>query len=265
MWEPSLTKIGGSLASVSSVVSRRGASSCSTTTSPLRAGNRHRDDLLARCRPSSIAATAQLVRADRPAVHVRARDLELGGDLGRLLRHVLAAPRALEAVAEHRVQRGRVAQAHAEAHTGEQVGRVRHRLHPAAETDLDVAGADRESSSETARIPEAQTLLIVSELIVIGMPAFACAWREGIIPWPAWSTVPITTCSTCSGSTPARSSAPAIATAPRLGASSGASAPPSLPIGVRALPRITVAGIGYEEAALKSIACRRDMPRPRWR
>ena len=37
---------------------------------------------------------------------------------------------------------------------------------------------------------------------------------------------------------------PAIATAPRLGASSGASAPPSLPIGVRALPRITVAGIG---------------------
>ena len=39
------------------------------------------------------------------------------------------------------------------------------------------------------------------------MPALICAWREGIWPWPAWRTWPMTTCSTCSGSTPARSSA----------------------------------------------------------
>ena len=84
-------------------------------------------------------------------------------------------------------------------------------------------------------------------------PAFAWAWREGIIPCPAWSTVPITMCSTCSGSTPARSSAAAIATPPSLGASSGASAPPSLPIGVRALPRITVAGIWRIRKSIRRI------------
>ena len=39
------------------------------------------------------------------------------------------------------------------------------------------------------------------------MPALIWAWREGIWPWPACSTWPMTTCSTCSGSTPARSSA----------------------------------------------------------
>ena len=45
-------------------------------------------------------------------------------------------------------------------------------------------------------------MLIVSEETSLGMPALICAWREGICPWPACSTWPITTCSTCSGSTP---------------------------------------------------------------
>ena len=57
MWEPSLTKIGGSFASCSSEVSRRGASSTSTTVSPffdltvtgaISSGRR----------PSSVALTA---------------------------------------------------------------------------------------------------------------------------------------------------------------------------------------------------------------
>ena len=68
-----------------------------------------------------------------------------------------------------------------------------------------------------ARSPEAQTLLIVSEETSLGMRALICAWREGIWPWPACSTWPITTCSTCSGSTPARSSAASIATPAELG------------------------------------------------
>ena len=42
-------------------------------------------------------------------------------------------------------------------------------------------------------------MLIVSEETSFGMPALICAWREGIWPWPACSTWPITTCSTCSG------------------------------------------------------------------
>ena len=45
-------------------------------------------------------------------------------------------------------------------------------------------------------MPEAQTLLIVSEGTSFGMPALICAWREGICPWPACSTWPKITCST---------------------------------------------------------------------
>ncbi len=47
------------------------------------------------------------------------------------------------------------------------------------------------SASATARMPEAQTLLIVSEGTSIGTPAAICAWREGIWPAPPCSTWPI--------------------------------------------------------------------------
>ena len=93
-------------------------------------------------------------------------------------------------------------------------------------------------------MPEAQTLLIVSEETSLGMPALIWAWRDGIWPWPACSTWPMTTCSTCSGSTPARSSAASIAVPPSSVASSEASPPPILPNGVRAVPRITELLIG---------------------
>ena len=56
----------------------------------------------------------------------------------------------------------------------------------------------------TARTLDAHTLLIVSEVTSIGIPASICACRLGIWPCPACSTVPITTCSTCSGATSAR-------------------------------------------------------------
>ncbi len=93
-------------------------------------------------------------------------------------------------------------------------------------------------------MPEAQTLLIVSEGTSLGMPPLIWAWREGIWPWPACSTWPKTTCSTCSGSTPERSSAASIACPPRSVASSEERVPPILPKGVRALLRMTVLGIG---------------------
>src|SRR4051794_29781449 len=100
------------------------------------------------------------------------------------------------------------------------------------------------SSSTDARSPDAQTLLIVSEETSFGMPALIWACRDGICPWPAWSTCPMTTCSTRSGSTSARSSAHLIACPPSSVASSVESPPPSFPIGVRAVPRMTVLGIG---------------------
>src|SRR6185503_15356002 len=99
------------------------------------------------------------------------------------------------------------------------------------------------STIPAERIPDAQTLLTVSEETSFGIPPLICAWRLGIWPWPAWSTWPKTTCSTCSGDTSARSSAAAIAVPPRSVASSEASAPPIFPNGVRAAPRITVFGM----------------------
>ena len=121
-----------------------------------------------------------------------------------------------------------------------------------------------------ARMPEAQTLLIVSEETSFGMPASIWAWREGIWPWPAWITVPITTCSTCSGSTSARSSAALIAMPPSSVASSEESPPPSLPTGVRAALRMTVldmwflpAGTGFSSEGRITLLRPRNNLRPR--
>ncbi len=50
------------------------------------------------------------------------------------------------------------------------------------------------SSRPTARMPEAQTLLMVSEETSLGIPALICACRDGIWPCPAWSTWPMITC-----------------------------------------------------------------------
>ena len=100
------------------------------------------------------------------------------------------------------------------------------------------------SSRPTARMPEAHTLLIVSELTSFGMPALICAWRDGIWPCPACRTWPMITCCTSSAATSARSSAALIAIPPSSVASSVERPPPIFPIGVRALPRMTVVGMG---------------------
>ena len=46
------------------------------------------------------------------------------------------------------------------------------------------------SAIPTERMPEAQTLLIVSEGTSFGIPPLIWAWRDGIWPWPAWRTWP---------------------------------------------------------------------------
>ena len=46
------------------------------------------------------------------------------------------------------------------------------------------------SARPIVRMPEAQTLLTVSEGTSLGIPALIWAWREGIWPWPACSTWP---------------------------------------------------------------------------
>ena len=155
---------------------------------------------------------------------------------------------------DHRVQRLGVAHAVAEARLGQQVGRPRHRLHAAADADLDVARADR--LVEQHRRAQARGAHLVDGLAgdLLGMPALIWAWREGIWPWPACSTWPMITCCTWSGATSARSSAAVIAVAPSSVASTVDRPPPSLPMGVRAAPRITVLGIARKASDVASPA-----------
>src|ERR1700729_2305923 len=107
----------------------------------LLALDRHRDDLLGEAALVG-RLDRELVRAERPAVEVDAAQLELGRDLARLLRHVLAAERIGEPVVDHRVKRLPVAHAEAEPRLLEQVRRLRHRLHPARDPDVEVPDAD---------------------------------------------------------------------------------------------------------------------------
>ena len=95
------------------------------------------------------------------------------------------------------------------------------------------------SAISTARIEEAQTLLIVSAPTSFGIPAPIAACRAGACPTPACRTWPMITYSTSFGSSPARSSAALIAIAPSSGAWYAASPPPSFPNGVRAAETIT--------------------------
>ena len=105
-------------------------------------GHRHGDHLLGQAAVVGRGDHA-LVRAQRPAVEVRAAQLELVADLGGLLEHLLAAEGVAQAVLDHPVEQLRVAHAEAEARLRQQVGGVGHRLHAAADRDLDVTGADR--------------------------------------------------------------------------------------------------------------------------
>ena len=78
-----------------------------------------------------------------------------------------------------------------------------------------------------------------------GMPALSEDSRAAYPASWAWSAFPITTSSTASGDTPARSSAALIAVAPSLGAATSLNEPPNLPIGVLAPLTITAFCISF--------------------
>ncbi len=142
VWVAPSPPIAFSFASASSVVPGRGASSTSTVVSPLRPLTVDRDDLVGD--PAGLGRLArQRLRADREFVHVGAGDLELVGDLGGLVDHLLAGEGVGEPVVGHRVERLHVAHPEAEARVRQQVGRLAHRLHAAGDGDVEVAGADR--------------------------------------------------------------------------------------------------------------------------
>jgi len=95
------------------------------------------------------------------------------------------------------------------------------------------------SAISTARIDEAQTLLIVSAPTSFGIPAPIAACRAGACPAPAWRTWPMIAYSTSSGASPIRSSAARMTCDPSSVAGLSASEPPSLPNGVRTAETMT--------------------------
>ena len=171
----------GSAASASSEVSRRGPSSISTTRVALAALDRHRDDLLGHA-PLVGRLQRELVGAQRPAVEVRAGHLQLVADLGGLDEHLLAGERVGEAVVDHRVEHLGVAHAIAEARLRQQIGGLRHRLHAAADTDLEVAGADR--LVEDHRRPQPRRADLVDRLggDLLGNPRLDLGLARGDLP-----------------------------------------------------------------------------------
>src|SRR3954454_16065402 len=240
--EPWSPLSGLSLASVSSDESRRGASSVSTTVSPFRplivTGT-----ISSGRRPSSVAAIARSwLRSAQRSMSARGSSSSSATSpassniclpVNGLRRPSLIIASIAFASPMRKPKRACLSRYGA---------LLIDSMPPATPTSRSPARIEA-SIMPAARMPEAQTLLMVSEETSFGMPALIWAWREGIWPWPAWRTCPMTTCWTCSGSTFARSRAALMASPPSSVASTEARAPPILPMGVRAEPRITVLGM----------------------
>ncbi len=141
---PSGEKAGFSLASDSTVVSGRTPSSVSTTRgSPLRCGT-FTGVISSAKRCSLIAAAARSCElAEKLSCRSRLRPAVVGVALGRGSHRNLVEG-AEQAVVHHRVDDLLVAEPVAGASAGQQVGRSRHRLHPAGDDDVGLAGADGE-------------------------------------------------------------------------------------------------------------------------
>ncbi len=102
----------------------------------------------------------------------------------------------------------------------------------------------------TARIPEPQTLLTVTQGTVSGMPAPSDAWRAGA--WPIAGLEDVAHDDLLDLRRPARRRArapPRIAAEPSAGAGSEESLPRNEPIGVRAAERMTRFFIGGDSNA----------------
>ena len=130
---PSGSKTGLSLASDSSVVSRPDA---------LVRGHALNGNDLVVVAPCVLRRRGALLRPVRPGVLLLAADPELARDHRVVLHHVQRVVGVREAVEDHRVDQLAVTQPVAEARLLQQVRRVRHRLHPAGDDHLVIAGAD---------------------------------------------------------------------------------------------------------------------------
>src|SRR5690606_11932104 len=111
---------------------------------------------------------------------------------------------------------------------------------PPATTTSTLPASNRSCPMIAACMPEPHILFNVVHTVDLASPAASAAWRAGAWPSPAGSTQPISTSCTASAASPLRSTAARIATAPNSGAGTPASSPCSAPMGVRALPTMTI-------------------------
>src|SRR5579864_2106266 len=125
-----------------------------------------------------------------------------------------------------------------------------------------VPAASRSCANMAAFIPEPHILFTVVQPTEIGSPAPSAAWRAGACPCPAGSTQPMMTSCTCSGLTPARSTAARIAAAPSCGAEKSFSSPWNAPIGVRAAETKTTGSFSMAAPSCSGIAGARPARRP---
>ena len=139
---PSGPNAGGSAASVSEVVSGRMPSSRSTTLVPPRAGTSTATTSSAN-RPDAQASAARSCERAAHASWSRAGDPQDVVDLVGGLAHVLAGEGRPQPVVDHRVHQLGRPHAGAPAGRGRDVGGVGHRLHPAGDHDLELAGPDQ--------------------------------------------------------------------------------------------------------------------------
>ena len=181
MCEPSLRDSPGSLASDSSELPRRGASSVSTTVSPFR-DVIVTDTISSARRPSSVAAiarscersahlsrSARVISSSSP-ISVASSNICLPVNGLRRPSWIIASSVFMSPIRKPwRAPGSRYGACDIDS------------MPPPTATSRSPARTAW-SIIPTARTLDAHTLLIVSELTSIGIPASICAWRDGICP-----------------------------------------------------------------------------------
>ena len=180
---PSGSKTGFREASFSSVVSRRGASSFEVADRDYLVGEEPVVDRVHRA----------LLGAQRELVLLLARDSQLTRHERRLLDHVLAVEGGREPVGDHRVDQDAVPEPVSEPCLGEDVRRVRHRLHPARDDHLGVTGADHRIGDLDRANRRRANLVDRVRPELDRKPRADRRLARGAWPAPAWSTWPMIT------------------------------------------------------------------------
>ena len=139
-------------------------------------------------RPPSCAADRALRASATPSVLLLAARCRARGRPWRPAPPCAACRRSREAVEDHRVDQLAVTQPVAEARLLQEVRRVGHRLHPARDDHLVIAGADHRVRDLDGADRRGADLVDRVRRVSFGSPAPIAAWRAGA--WPAPPAAP---------------------------------------------------------------------------